>query len=76
YWNQGIMTKVLMKVTDKGLKEYGFKRIEMCVFASNDASCRVAEKCDYKFERIVPCAHQKAGRSIDAKLYAAMSTPT
>lgn len=69
YWGHGIMTRVLKKVTDLGFKEYGFKRLEMPIFSFNIASCRVAEKCGYHFEKDLPAAYQKDGKTIDAKLY-------
>ncbi|MFA5160240.1 MAG: GNAT family N-acetyltransferase [Candidatus Omnitrophota bacterium] len=69
YWGQGIMPQVLRKVTDMGFKQYGFKRLEMPIFSFNNASCRVAEKCGYRFEKDLPAAYQKGGKTIDAKLY-------
>ena len=69
YWNQGIMTKVLGKVTRLGFERYGFKRLEMPIFSLNQASCRVAEKCGYRHEKDLPAACQKDGKAIDAKLY-------
>lgn len=69
HWNRGIMTKVVSRVTEKGLSDYGYRRIEMAVFKSNAASCRVAEKCGYHFEREIKDAYEKAGRKIDARLY-------
>ena len=70
YWRQGIMTKALKKLTEHGFNEYKFKRLEMRIFSFNEASCRLAEKCGYKFEKLIPAAYQKDGKSIDAKLYA------
>lgn len=71
YWNQGIMTRALKKVTELGFKEYGFKRLEMPIFSFNVASCRVAEKCGYRHEKDLPDAYKKDGKTIDAKLYVA-----
>jgi len=70
YWSQGIMTRVLKKVTELGFKEYRLKRLEMPIFSFNVASCRVAEKCGYRYEKDLPAAYKKDGRSINAKLYA------
>jgi len=69
YWGQGIMTRVLRKVTELAFKEYGFKQLEMPIFSFNIASCRVAEKCGYHFEKDLPAAYRKDGQTIDAKLY-------
>lgn len=69
YWNQGIMTRALKKVTGLGFKEYGFKRLEMPIFSFNVASCRVAEKCGYRYEKDLPAAYKKDGKTIDTKLY-------
>jgi [ribosomal protein S5]-alanine N-acetyltransferase len=69
YWNQGIMTMALGKITKLGFEKYGFKRLEMPIFSLNRASCRVAEKCGYHFEKDLPAACQKDGKSIDARLY-------
>ena len=70
YWGHGIMTQALEKVTELGFKEYGFHRLEMPIFSFNLASCRVAEKCGYHYEKDLPTAYQKDGKMIDAKLYA------
>ncbi len=64
------MTKVLKLITERGFKEYKLKRIEMNIFSTNKASCRVAEKCGYKFEKLIPAAYEKDGKKIDTKLYA------
>lgn len=69
YWNQGIMTKVLKKITEFGFEKYGFKRLEMPIFSFNKASIRVAEKCGYHHEKDLHNAYQKDGKSIDAKLF-------
>ena len=70
YWGQGIMTKVVKKLTEHALQEYKYQRIEMNIFSFNDASCRVADKAGYRFETQIPEAYQKDGQAIDAKLYA------
>ncbi len=70
YWGKGIMTKVIKKLTEHAFREFKYQRIEINIFSFNDASCCVAEKCGYRFEKLVPEAYQKDGKAIDAKLYA------
>lgn len=69
YWGQGIMAQALRKITELGFSQYGFKRLEMPIFSFNIASCRVAEKCGYHYEKDLPATYQKDGKTIDAKLY-------
>ncbi len=71
YWNRGVATEAVNEVTRKGLEEYGFGRISMGVFASNAASCRVAEKCGYRFVARVSGMYIKDGRPVDGRLYVA-----
>ena len=64
------MTRVVRKLTEHAFREFKYHRIEMNIFAFNDASCRVAEKAGYRFEKLVPGVCQKDGKTIDSKLYA------
>jgi len=69
YWNQGIMTRVLKRITTLGFKDHGFSRLEASIFSFNRASCRVAVKCGFRHVEDLPAAYQKDGSPIDAKLY-------
>ncbi len=69
YWSQGIMTKVLNKMTQMAFEEYKFKHLELKIFSFNAASGRVAEKCGYQLEKILLQEGRKDGRLVDVKLY-------
>jgi RimJ/RimL family protein N-acetyltransferase len=70
YWGKGIMTQVLLAVTEHGFKELALARISANVMAFNTPSARVLEKCGYELEGIATKYYYKGGEFIDAKLYA------
>jgi|SRR3989339_10281 len=69
FWNKGIITKVVNKLSEIGFKKFGLKRIEATIFIHNDASCRVLEKAGFKLEGVFRKAVKKGNRLIDVKLY-------
>jgi ribosomal-protein-alanine N-acetyltransferase len=70
YWNQGIMTECVRKVTDYGFQEFGLVRIFAPVFDFNVGSARVLEKAGYLFEGTLRKHYLKEGRFLDGKMYA------
>jgi len=50
FWNQGIMTKVLMHFADFTFSTTNLIRLEAQVFEGNEASCAVLEKAGFERE--------------------------
>lgn len=70
YWNKGIMTEAVKKVSEFGFKEFGLLRITANVFHFNVGSARVLEKAGYKLEGYLRNHYKKDGKLFDGKLYA------
>lgn len=70
YWNKGIMTDVVKKITDYGFKEFKLIRITAHIFYFNSGSARVLEKAGYEFEGTLKKLYKKDGKIFDGKLYA------
>jgi len=73
YWGKGIMTKVLAKVVEIGVSEYGLKRIEAPIKAYNKGSERVLEKCGFVKESEIKNAYEQDGQMIDGIMYVYLS---
>ena len=69
YWNKGIMSKALKKMTTYGFKELKLVRIFTGVFDYNTASMKVLEKNGYKKEGIFKKAVFKNGKMYDEHRY-------
>lgn len=69
FWNKGIMTSVLTRFAALGFETYGFERLELPVFSTNEASKRVAEKSGFRCEATLKAARMKDGAPIDVDLY-------
>lgn len=76
YWlgtafhGRGLMTKVVRAVTEFGFTHEWLERIYASVFAWNEASMRVLEKCGYAREGVLRKSVFKDGNVIDAVLFA------
>lgn len=70
YWNRGIMTDAVRRLTQYGFEEVGLKRITANVFIHNDGSSRVLEKAEFEIEGILRNYYKKDGKIFDGKLYA------
>ncbi len=70
YWNKGITTQAVKRITQFGFSKLKLKRIYATVFSPNKASARVLEKTGYKYEGKLRKFYKKDGRLIDALLYA------
>jgi RimJ/RimL family protein N-acetyltransferase len=73
YWNQGIMSDVVAKMSDYGFKEFGLIRITANVFAFNIGSAKVLEKNGFQCEGVLRSHYKKDGRIFDGKLYAKLA---
>lgn len=74
FWNQGIMTEVLMAVLDYAFEEIGLNRVQAEVFAGNNASSAVLKKCGMSFEGIARQKYYKNGEFIDTALWAIIAS--
>lgn len=70
FWSKGLMTEVVARVTDFGLKNLKLKRIFAPVLPFNKGSMRVLEKNDYALEGVLKNHFNKKGRLWDAHMYA------
>ena len=70
YWNKGISSRALLLATEYGFEQLKLERLCAGVFAFNDPSKRVLEKCGYKLEGISRNAVFKNGKLIDEYRYA------
>ncbi|MBI4520162.1 MAG: GNAT family N-acetyltransferase [Gemmatimonadetes bacterium] len=72
YWGRGIMTEAVIAVTAHAFTHFDLCRMFACVFESNPASARVLEKAGYVCEGRMRRFVTKAGRTLDALLYASV----
>lgn len=72
-WQQGIMTKVVVRFTDHCFKELGLVRLEAPIFEFNVGSARVLEKSGYEREGFLKKAYLKNGVYYDSILFSKIS---
>jgi RimJ/RimL family protein N-acetyltransferase len=70
YWGRGIMTAVVRRVCAFAFAEFGLAKITAHVFAGNQASARVLEKCGFEQEGYLRRHHLKDNQFLDARLFA------
>lgn len=70
FWGRGIATESLRATTEHAFRAFGFVRVQATVFAWNEASMRVLEKCGYAREGVLAKSVFKDGELIDSVLYA------
>jgi len=71
WWGRGIATEAVQAVCDFGFQQLGLFRITAAIFAGNEASARVLEKCGFTLEApLQRKLYRKDGVFIDATLYA------
>ncbi len=73
HWGKGIMSEVVARVSDYGLKNMKLKRIFAPVLPYNHGSMRVLEKNGFEMEGIFRKHFNKKGRLWDAHIYAKIS---
>ena len=70
FWGRGIMTEVVIAVTDVCFDNFPLRRISAEVFANNPASARVLEKAGFTFEGRLKNNVMKDRQILDSLLYA------
>jgi [ribosomal protein S5]-alanine N-acetyltransferase len=70
FWGRGIMTEVVRRACQHAFEKFGLVKITAPVFAFNQASVRVLEKCGFVQEGLLRKHFLKDGKLIDAKLFA------
>ena len=69
FWGQGIMSKVVARMSDHAFSELKYDKLIASVFEWNVGSYRVLEKNGFKLEGRLPRHFYKDGKYIDARLY-------
>jgi RimJ/RimL family protein N-acetyltransferase len=69
-WGRGIATDAVRAATAYAFRSLGVLRVQAAVFAWNEASMRVLEKCGYVREGVLEKSVFKDGELIDSVLYA------
>jgi len=69
YWGRGLMTAVVQQLCRHAFEKFGLAKITAHVFAPNQASARVLEKCGFEQEGFLRKHFYKDGQYLDAKLY-------
>ncbi|MGB0369373.1 MAG: GNAT family N-acetyltransferase [Flavobacteriales bacterium] len=69
-WGQGLMTKVVSKLSDYCFQELGLIRLEAPIFEHNKGSARVLEKSGYQLEGKFRKAYRKKGVFYNSHFYA------
>jgi RimJ/RimL family protein N-acetyltransferase len=70
FWGRGIMTAVVGRLCRHAFEEFALVKITAHVFASNQASARVLEKCGFVQEGLLRKQYLKDGKLLDARLFA------
>ena len=79
YWvrsdsvRHGIATQAARQMAEYGIRDLGFKRLEIVVLPENDASIRVAQKLGAIDEGIVAGKAQLGGHWVDARVFSLAS---
>jgi RimJ/RimL family protein N-acetyltransferase len=69
FWGRGLATAALDAFVPWAARTHGLTRLTARVFAGNDASCRVLEKCGFALEGRLRQAAHKQGRELDVLVY-------
>jgi RimJ/RimL family protein N-acetyltransferase len=72
-WGRGIATDAVRAATGHAFRAFGVVRVQAAVFAWNEASMRVLEKCGYAREGVLAKSVFKDGELIDSVLYAILA---
>ena len=70
YWNQGVITDSIFKITEYAFEELELLRIYTEPYASNPASLKVLEKCGFQYEGRLKANVYKDGKVLDQLMYA------
>jgi RimJ/RimL family protein N-acetyltransferase len=69
YWGRGIMTAVIGRLCRLAFEDYGLVKLTADVFANNQASARVLEKCEFVQEGYMRKHYRKDGAYFDARVF-------
>ena len=69
-WNRGIVTEAVQAITEYAFGPLDLVRVQTGVFAWNEASMRVLEKCGYEREGVLRQGAFKDGQLVDCVLFA------
>ena len=70
YWGEGIATKAVRALVPHALRELKLYRLQARVFADNEASMRVLERCGFAQEAILRRMVVKNEQLLDLHIYA------
>ena len=70
YWGEGIATRAVRALVPHALRELELYRLQARVFAGNEASMRVLERCGFVREAVLRRLVVKHGRLLDMHIYA------
>lgn len=70
HWGQGIATAAVRELSEYALANFDLCRLYAIILAENTASARVLEKSGYELEGRLRQSITKAGRTMDALIYA------
>ena len=74
FWGRGIMTSVVRRACEFAFAEFGLVKIMAHVFADNESSAKVLEKCGFVQEGFLRKHHRKDGNFLDARLFALLKS--
>jgi len=70
YVGKGVMTKTVQKILDWCFNSAALSKLQIIVHASNLASIRIAEKCDFEYITLLQKEHRRSnGEVVDMQLY-------
>jgi ribosomal-protein-alanine N-acetyltransferase len=69
YWNQGLITEAVKRIIRFGFETMELKLIHSRCKPENSASCRVMEKCGFKFDGLMKSQMLIKGKAEDMKMY-------
>ena len=75
FWNQGIVTRAVVAVTDYAFEAFGLHRISATPYESSRASIRVLEKSGFEREGMLKASAFKNGQVINQVVYAKIRLP-
>jgi ribosomal-protein-alanine N-acetyltransferase len=75
YWGKGIMTQVVRTACRVAFDELGLSKLTAHVFADNDASARVLQKCGFQQEGLLRQHFKKDGQLLDGRLFGLLKEP-
>lgn len=69
HWGHGYATEAVAAFVDYVFASFDVERVEAWIFASNERSMRVLEKCGFRHEGTARRSVFKEGRFLDSRLY-------